>query len=199
MWTDRQRGAPDEAESPAVQSPAAASKARRPATWRSALLLSVSILLALLLLAGLVWLSLRCEKEQYSRLLYAMSLTERSLDTQQIEEFCEEEFLVTYEIERQTSAEVHRYHLPLTQVATNSCYAQVLGYRTLSGGFFSAAAFKAGYREVVLNGSAAFQLFGGYQIIGLPLQMDGASWLVAGVIDDGRGEDDPRVYVPASV
>jgi len=155
-------------------------------------------LLAVLLLSALGYLSMRCQKELYGQLLLAKSLTAHGLSTQQVEDFCAEDFLVTYEIGRQSSAQAHNFRLPLTLIGTNSCYAQVLGYRLLSGGFFSAAAWQAGNREAVLNRAAAFQLFGNNELVGQTLKLEGANWLVAGVLDDGDAEN-PRVYVPASV
>ena len=153
---------------------------------------------AALLLAALGWLTWRCAQEQYGRLLLAKSAAAPGLSPQQAEDFCRDEFLLTYEIERQTIAQAHNYRLPTTLIGTNSYYGQILGYRQLAGGFFSAAAFKAQNREAVLNRAAAFQLFGANEVIGQTLKLEGASWLIVGVLDDGDDQN-PRVYVPASV
>jgi hypothetical protein len=160
--------------------------------------LAMPCLVAAVLLAVQGYLSLRCGQEQYGRLLLAKSTIARSLSPQQVEEFCQEEFLVTYEIERQIQVEAHNFRLAATLITTNSCYAQIAGYRLLNGGFFSAAAEQAGSREAVLNEAAAFQLFGGQGAYGQIIKMEGASWLVVGVLDDGDREN-PRVYAPASV
>ncbi|MCL1906169.1 MAG: ABC transporter permease, partial [Clostridiales bacterium] len=155
-------------------------------------------LVAALLLAALAWLTLRCSDEGYSRLLLAKSAAAPGLDTSLLEDFCKEEFLLTYETEQRATAQAHHYRLPVTLIGTNSCYGQILGYRMLSGGFFSAAAWQAGNREAVLNAAAAFQLFGGYQVVGQTFKLEGATWLIIGVLDDGQ-EETPRIYVPASV
>ncbi|MCL1975816.1 MAG: ABC transporter permease [Firmicutes bacterium] len=156
------------------------------------------ILAVALLLAALAWLSLRCADEHYDRLLLAKSASAPNLSPQTVEDFCAEEFLVTYEIECQTAAEAHNYRLPLTMIGTNSCYRQILSYPLLNGGFFSAVAWQAGNKEAVLNATAAFKLFGSYQTTGQTLKMEGANWLIVGVLDDGDAEN-PRVYVPASI
>ena len=151
--------------------------------------------LALLLLAVLGWMTLRCGGQGYGRLFYVWSNKSPGPDIRDIEAFVTTEFLITYEIEGPATAEAHHAVLPVTQIATNGSYASVLGYPALSGGFISAAAWKAGQREVVLNGAAAFLLFGNDEVIGLTLTLDGTSRLVAGVIDDGV--DEPRVYIPS--
>ena len=155
-------------------------------------------LLAVLLSAALGWMAWRCAREGYGRLLLAISDSPRGISPQAAEEFCRENFLVTYAIETQSTAEAHNFRLPVTLVGTNSYFAQILSYRLLSGGFFSAAAWKAENREAVLNAAAAFQLYGSYDVVGQSLRMDNTVWLVAGVLDDGDA-DKPRVYAPASV
>jgi hypothetical protein len=50
----------------------------------------------------------------------------------------------------------------------------------------------------VLNRAAAFQLFGNNQLSGQTFKLEGANWLVVGVIDDGDAET-PRIYAPASI
>jgi len=164
---------------------------------RNKALIALSVLTALLL-AALGYLSLRCEEEQYGRLLLAKSAAAHGLSPQQIEDFCAEEFLITYEIERAAMAQAHSFRLPVAMIGTNSCYAQVMGYRMLAGGFFSSAAWQAGNRAAVLNRAAAFQLFGNNEVTGQTLKLEGANWLVSGVLDDGDAEN-PRVYVPAGV
>jgi hypothetical protein len=83
-------------------------------------------------------------------------------------------------------------------IGTNSYYPQIVGCRLTSGGFFSAAAWKAGNREAVLNIAAAFKLFGSDDVVGQLLKINQDTWLIAGVLDDGDDEA-LRVYVPSSV
>jgi len=163
---------------------------------------------ALLLLTVLGFLSLRCEKEGYHRLLLVRGPGEgagqgqsvgsgQGLRPQEVETFSEDEFLLTYEIRRQTAAEAHSYRQPVTLVGTNSCYGQVLGYRMLSGSFFTKASWQAQNREVVLNKAAAFQLFGSFEVTGQLLRMERQNWLVVGVMEDQEA-DAAFVYAPSS-
>ena len=153
---------------------------------------------ALALIAALVRLTWLCGLEGYDRLLMAKGVSAEGIDIWRVEDFCRDEFLVTYEIEGRSVAEIHNYRSQVKLIGTNGYYAQIMSYRLLSGGFFSAAAWRAGSREAVLNAAAAFQLYGSEDVTGQQLRMDGAFWLIAGVLDDG-GADDPRIYVPASV
>ncbi|MCL1817192.1 MAG: ABC transporter permease, partial [Clostridiales bacterium] len=71
-------------------------------------------------------------------------------------------------------------------------------YRLLAGGFISNATWQAQTREVVLNKTAAFQLFGGNEVVGQTLKLGNESWLVSGVLDD-KNTITPCIYAPASV
>jgi hypothetical protein len=154
--------------------------------------------MGLLLLAALGLLSLRCEKEGYHRLLLVRGPADGSgVGSQQVETFSEDEFLLTYEIRRQTTAEAHSYRQPVTLVGTNSCYGHVLGYRMRSGSFFTKASWQSQSREVVLNETAAFQIFGSFEVAGFLLRIDRQNWLVVGVIEDQEA-DAAFVYVPSS-
>ena len=161
--------------------------------------LLIVIVLAILSLTALGLLSLHSEKQGYDRLLLVRSADGRAaLTPGQAESFCEDEFLVTYEIETQTTAEAHNYRQPAVMTGTNSCYAQIMGNRMVSGSFFTKAAWKAQSREVVLNVNAAFQLFGSEMVVGQLLRIEGQSWIVAGVLEDDE-TDEIRIYAPSSV
>ena len=108
-----------------------------------------------------------------------------------------EEFLVTYELRQNKNASSSKGSHSVTLIGTNSHYRDVLGYPMLHGGFFTEAAFSAGYRHAVLNKKAAVGLFGGVDVAGNAFKMDGESWSVAGVIDDG--DETSNLYAPSSL
>jgi hypothetical protein len=104
--------------------------------------------------------------------------------------------LITYEIRSQQDVFAIRETRNVTIIGTNNAYADVMGYPPVCGGFFSRSAFDAGAREAVLNELSAESLFGGVNISGAALRIDGELWTVAGVIvDDCESEN---IYVPAS-
>jgi hypothetical protein len=124
------------------------------------------------------------------------------IDLQKIERFCDEHFPLTYEIPEPEKALVLGAEYPLTLIGTNSRYPRILGYSMAEGSFFSEQAWKGAERQAVLNGKAAFDLFGSIRAAGsrgnLRLKIGDATWIVTGVINDGDDEN-RRIYVPAPV
>ncbi|MCL1816433.1 MAG: hypothetical protein FWG43_02370, partial [Clostridiales bacterium] len=82
--------------------------------------------LALLLLIALAYLAYQCRQEQYGQLLLAKSSATHRINLEQIEDFCKDEFLVTYEIETPANVEAHNFRLPVKLIGTNHCYAQIM-------------------------------------------------------------------------
>lgn len=72
------------------------------------------------------------------------------------------------------------------------------GAAMISGGFWPNEAWNTGSRYIVLNEPMAFRLFGGGDITGNTVEIDGAIYLVTGVVLDGKKKE-PAAYVPSSV
>jgi hypothetical protein len=119
------------------------------------------------------------------------------IDVQKIERFCDEYFPLTYEIPGPGKAVVLGAEYPVTLIGTNSHYPRILAYPMTEGSFFSKPAWKSGERYAVLNGKAAFDLFGSSRAAGSPLKIQGEIRIVTGVINDGDDEN-RRIYVPSS-
>jgi hypothetical protein len=117
-------------------------------------------------------------------------------DVQRIERFCEEQFPLSYEIPGPGKAAVFGAESAVTIIGTNSHYPRILGLPMAEGSFFSDQAGKGGRRHAVLNGKAAFDLFGTSRAAGSRLKLQGEIWIVTGIINDGEDES-PRVYVPS--
>jgi hypothetical protein len=122
------------------------------------------------------------------------------IDAQKIERFCDEHFPLTYAIPGPEKAVILGVEYPVTVIGTNSQYPRILGYAMAEGAFFSKQAWKGGERQAVLNGKAAFDLFGSIRAAGsrgnLRLKLGDETWIVTGVIHDGDDET-RRIYVPS--
>jgi hypothetical protein len=105
--------------------------------------------------------------------------------------------LVAYEVRKPGTVQALNRSCAVTLIGTNSVYADVLGRPVTDGGFFTKAAYDAGSRVAVLNGEAAFEIFGGGHVAGTTFRIGGELWTVVGVISDGDAEG-ANVYVPAS-
>lgn len=158
-------------------------------------------LLALaVLLAALLILALQVNRAGYGNLLIGVpnALGTARLSAEKLDEFAEEEFLLTYELRSPVMAEaIHSQHAAV-MVGTNHNYANIQGYVLLDGGFFTKAAMDAKSKHVVLNETAAFRMFGSNRITGSTLRIGGEVWIIAGVVQD-NDEDNANLYAPATV
>jgi len=155
---------------------------------------------AVILLAALLVMSLLAGRQGYQNLLLvtpsAFGVPGHS--PEKLEEFSEDEFLLTYEIRQTSTAQaIHSKH-PVTLVGTNQNYANIMGYASLDGSFFTKAAWDAKNRHAVLGETAAFQIFGSSRVSGQTLKLNGESWIITGVIQDNDTEN-ANIYVPSSV
>lgn len=161
---------------------------------------AVLIAMVALLLASLSVLSLWAGRQGYGHLLLvtpsAFGAPEQN--PQKLEEFSEEEFLLTYEIRQSATAQAMNPKHSVMLVGTNQNYANIMGYALLDGGFFTEAAWDAQNRHAVLNATAAFQIFGSNRVSGQTLKLNGEPWIVTGVIQDNDTEN-PKIYAPSSV
>ena len=120
------------------------------------------------------------------------------INVQKIEEFSQDEFLITYEIPGSEKISLPHGDFPVTVIGTNGSFPQILGLTMTEGSFFSKQAWAGKYRHAVLNEKAAFTIFGSNRIENNRFRIRGETWLVTGVISDGDDENS-RVYVPSSI
>ena len=109
----------------------------------------------------------------------------------------DEGLMLTYEISTPAVVGAINSSHSVTMVGTNSTYLDITGYRLISGGFFTQSAWDGRSRLTTLNKSAAFAMFGGANIDGQTINIDGALWIITGVIDDRQ--EYSRIFVPSSV
>ena len=162
--------------------------------------ITILSVLSLLLIAALSMLALLAQPELYRNLLLVTPavFSAPGFHPEKVEQLCEDEFLVTYEIPQAKTAEAVHSTRPITAIGTNSSYRNILGYTVLDGSFFTKTAWDAKQKYAVLNETAAYDIFGSINISGETLKINGETWLVAGVMRDGD-EESPNVYLPSSV
>lgn len=161
--------------------------------------ISALVFLCILSLAGLLFLAIQAEKKQYQDLIIAVPDGSGfpSLDLNKINEICNEEIAITYDIRKRVIAETTNSKHSVTLIGTNSSYAEVAGLQTVMGSFWSGEAWNMRSRYVILNEPTAFQLFGSSSIIGNTVKLDGELWMVTGIVKDGNKKN-KMAYVPAS-
>ena len=173
----------------------------------------VSGIVLALCVAGLLVPAYMAAKNSRLLLVYPAEISAPRIDIQKIEEFTENEFLLTYEIPFPERASLSYATYPITMVGTTSAYSSIMGYIMAEGSFFSKQAWTGKLKHAVLNEKAAFAIFGSSSIAGSRLQIGSGfgspnprstnlssfdTWLVTGVIADGD-EDNAKIYVPSSV
>jgi hypothetical protein len=131
-------------------------------------------------------------------LVFPIEINSSKIDINGIEDFVENEFLITYEIPGSDRVSLSNGEYPVTLIGTNSCYSRILGLPMIEGAFFSARDWEGRQRQAVLNEKAAFDIFGSSRIVGNRFKIRNEIWLVSGVINDGD-EDHCRVYIPSSI
>jgi len=166
--------------------------------------LKIRILLAgvalLLCFGGLCVPAFLAEKEGKENLLmiFPSEIGSPRIDVQKIEEFSKDEFLITYEIPSSERISLPQGNFPVTVIGTNESFHQIFGLKMLEGSFFSKQAWTGKQRHAVLNGKAAFEIFGSNRIVDNRFRIRNETWLVTGVIDD-KDDEHSRVYVPSSI
>jgi len=149
---------------------------------------------------GLCVTAFLAEREGKENLLMVLPLRIGSprIDVQKIEEFSQDEFLITYEIPGSERISLPNGNFPVTVIGTNESFPQILRLKMLEGSFFSKQAWTGKLRHAVLNEKAAFTIFGSSRVVDNRFRIRNETWLVTGVIDDGDDEYS-RVYVPSSI
>ena len=153
-----------------------------------------------LLLAALLIIAFLAKKDGRENLLLILpeGFISQQISINSIEEFIDNEFLLTYEIPSSARISLPYNDFSVTVKATNSSYPHVFGYKLTEGSFFSKQAWTGKQRHAVLNEKAAATIFGSASIAGNQFRLHNETWLVTGVINDG---DDERstIYVPSSI
>lgn len=157
------------------------------------------ILIGILAAVGLLWLTAGAWRRQYLDLYLVIpqGYSAAPYDINEIEKTVREGVAVTYEIRGTVEADTVNTGHSVSLVGTNAQYRDIFGLRETEGSFFNEDAWQAGNRYAVLNEFAAFRLFGGSGVVGNTVMLDGRSYLVTGVIEDGHKKE-MIVYVPAT-
>ncbi|MDR0841502.1 MAG: ABC transporter permease [Christensenellaceae bacterium] len=110
-----------------------------------------------------------------------------------------EEFILTYERPTPVMVKALRSQWNVTAIGTNENYAALMGYPLLCGGFLTESAVRNRERFAVLEENTAFQMFGALEVAGLTFEMDGAVWLIVGVVKEpGITGGELKIYLPAT-
>lgn len=163
-------------------------------------ILVLLMITSFVLLSALLGISIFIGREQHGNLLMAkpMEYVIPAYTYQKVEELCEDEFLITYETRKQAKVQAIQSEHMVVLISTNSCYPQIMNFLMVDGSFFTKSAWKAGNRHVVLNETAAFQLFGSVCPSGNRIKTAGETWIVTGVIED-HDEENANLYIPSSI
>ncbi|MGL5435736.1 MAG: ABC transporter permease [Lachnospiraceae bacterium] len=158
------------------------------------------VLAGIFLLSMLAFLSAAAKLKGYQDLMlvvpYEFGISD--YDLQEIEELCRDGFDITYEMKESALAQAAGSNHPVTLIGTNPAYRRVLNLRLTTGSFFSEAAWRMGSHHAVLSESAAFHLFGSYDIIGSTVMLGGESFLVTGVVKD-QVKKEAAFYIPSGL
>jgi hypothetical protein len=158
------------------------------------------LVVSLFCLAGLGLLAFNLGGGGYRNLLLAApsDIHAPLINIQKVEQICEDEFLLTYEILEAERVVTSQAQYPVTIIGTNSFYPRLLGLSLTEGSFFTKQAWDGKQKHAVLNETAAFAVFGSSRVSGQRIKIGGDTWIVTGVVNDGDDETS-RVYVPSSV
>ncbi len=158
------------------------------------------VMAGIFLLAMLAFLSAAAKLKGYQELTmvvpydYGIS----GYDLQEIEKLCRDSFDITYEIKESALAEAAGSGHPVTLIETNPAYHRVMGLGLTTGSFFSEVSWMQNTHHAVLSETAAFRLFGGYDIIGSTVKLNGENYLVTGVVGDAAKKE-AAVYIPSGL
>lgn len=85
---------------------------------------------------------------------------------------------------------------PVTRIGTNASLLATVDYPLLAGHFLRDQHLAERRPVAVLNQAAAFTLFGVTAPLSQLFTLDGVTYVVIGVIDDGSEADMPHLYIP---
>lgn len=141
-------------------------------------------------------------------LITPISSNSSSINAERLEEINGDHFLLSYEIATTENLRALNANFEVTVRKTNYVYHYMMGFKMLTGSFFTEADQKRKQKAAVLNEAAAYAMFGSIDVRGRKIILDQEEYIVAGVIDDRKDADDRdsggenqvhNVYIPASV
>ncbi|WP_242966428.1 ABC transporter permease [Clostridium sp. BSD9I1] len=136
----------------------------------------------------------------FENLLLAVpkSNTIAGVNVDKLEQLNEENFLLTYEINKEEKIKALNSNHSVFLKGTNYTYPYITGYSVVKGSFFTQLAQKQKNKSVVLNELAAFELFGSYDIVGNNVFWDSEPYTIVGVISD-EDKENKNIYVPITL
>ena len=154
-------------------------------------------LIVMAALAGLAVNSFRAKDKYNENLLLAQPYSDAQpgIDESVIKDKLEGKFPITYECVEDGAVSAINKSKSARIAAVNYMFRSVMPYTMASGGFFTGDHQKRAANTAVLNEKAAFDFFGGCEIIGNEIRINGELYRVLGVIRDDY-KDNLRVYIP---
>lgn len=166
-------------------------------------------ILAAAFLVGLLMeaLSVRMLDSEDILLITPISSNSSGINAEQLEEINGKHFLLSYEILTRENLRALNANFEVMLRKTNYVYHYMMGFKMLTGSFFTEEDQKRKQKAAVLNEAAAYAMFGSIDVCGRKVTLDQEEYIVAGVIDDRKdaydeksGEDQVyNVYIPASI
>ncbi len=166
-------------------------------------------ILAAAFLVGLLVeaLSVRMLDREDILLITPISSNSSSINAERLEEINGDHFLLSYEILTRENLRALNANSEVTLRKTNYVYHHMMGFKMLTGSFFTEEDQKRKQKAAVLNEAAAYAMFGSIDVCGRKVILDQGEYIVVGVIDDrkdaeGRDSEQDQVYnvyIPASV
>ena len=151
-------------------------------------------LIMLIIAALLIWGF--ADNSNYQDILMAEANPADGVSFSALEDINQGRYMLTYKNEYQRRIEALNTRHDVTIIGTNYTWPFVMELPIISGHFFSLSDQTHRNRMAVLNGPAAFAIFGDYSSGGIVF-IDSERYVVTGVIADGQ--EDPFVYIPAAI
>lgn len=132
------------------------------------------------------------DKDLY--LIIPKNVSGQGIDIKEIEKINEEALMLTYVGKQQNFVTTGYTKHDITVIATNYTFPFVCGYQMINGGFFTRENQEEKNNYAVLNETAAYQMFGNTNVIGLKFTMNNKEYIVRGIINDDSKA--PNTYIP---
>lgn len=120
------------------------------------------------------------------------------VNVDKLEQLNEENFLLTYEINKEEKIKALNLKHSVVLKGTNYTYPYITGYSLVKGSFFTQLAQKQKNKSVVLNELTAFELFGNYDIVGNNIFLHNEPYTIVGVISD-EDRENKNIYIPITL
>ncbi len=129
-----------------------------------------------------VFMHMRNEKDLY--LIVPRNTGGQGIDIKEIEKINEDAFMLTYVRKQQNTATTGYTKHDITLVSTNYTFPFVCRYQMINGGFFTRENQEGENNYAVLNETAAFNMFGNMNVIGLEFTINDKEYIIKGIIND---------------